>query len=81
MDVQCKSCGKPVEKDEGFTCRACRLMIKTPFRMRVPSFSELAKSQSEPPAKTRFVLVFATITLGLPVLMSVAYWVFCHYFR
>lgn len=81
LEVKCRSCWKPVETDEGLTCRACRMIIKTPFQMKMPSFTELQHPDRQKSNSRNLVWTFAAITVLLPLLMTATYWLAKHFFH
>ncbi len=74
MEVKCSKCGLQTEPGSGLICRSCRDSTAHPFRMRIPSFSELEDRKSFPSERRQTLWVVATICFLLPVIMSAALW-------
>lgn len=77
MEVKCRSCGSAVGPDEGLTCGPCRLNVRTPFHIPLPTLKEMQVERSEDPVR-KPAAVFAVVTIGLTVLMT-ATWAVAHY--
>jgi hypothetical protein len=74
MEVKCSKCGLLAEPGSGLTCRSCRASTIHPFRVRVPSFSELDDRKSFPAERKQTLLVVAVICFFLPIIMSLVFW-------
>lgn len=51
----------------GFICENCRRHVKTPFRMKIPSFSELEKAEKTNSRSKKLIFIFALISVLIPI--------------